>query len=173
MTGKLKSRMQFDRSQVKLMIKFLKTLQKKLGSELSIHFEDPAQLAVFEAKIQGLIEELIYAVYEPRGYQRTYRLLRSFRATGTGQEGTSEISVWSDPSIAPSKTDPSLSYAAFFERPDEFKTFIQPRGIGVYPINKRPFFNALVRLTEIFTKDRARLAVVEAIRNLLPKELTP
>jgi len=167
----LKARIRFNKDGLKAMLGFIRILKKRLAKVLRERFQDEIQLAVLESQVGSLLETLIYSVYEPQSYERTYALLRSFRATGTGTGDDGGFSVWSDPDIAPSKTDPSLSYAAFFEEPDEFKTFIQPRGVGVYPINKRPFFNALTKLTMDFSNTRAQDAVIEAILQLMPKEV--
>jgi len=171
--GNLKGRIRFDKKNLKAMLGFIGVLKKKLASTFRERFQDEVKLAVLESQVGALIESLIYSVYEPRAYERIYALLRSFTVTGTGTSVNGGFAVWSDPSIAPSETDPSLSYAAFFEEPEVFKTFIKPRGVGVYPINKRPFFNALTKLVKDFSDTRAQDAVIEAILALMPKEVQP
>jgi hypothetical protein len=158
-----------DRSSVKLHREFIRRLTtQQLPKLAKRYFERSPRGAVILARARELIQRLIYDIHPDPG-SRTGSLLDSFAVSpDEADELTGALSLFSDPDVAPSKSDPSLSYAAFFEEPEEFETFIEPAGLAEYPVNYRPFFEDLVEMMDDRIGLLGRDAVMTAIFELTP-----
>jgi hypothetical protein len=119
------------------------------------------------AAIRQVVEEEIYSIGSSTG-----RIKRSFTAEPT-DEG---VAAYSDPSVAPSKgpfksgSPEEYSYAAFFERPAEFNSFIPPRDDPSNETRYRPFMTPMVQAVKVVSTQRALKSVLSNIRAHQPRK---
>jgi hypothetical protein len=163
---------QFDKSGINAMMRYLRALEsKKFPLEIKRNFENDADLQELENSAKEIVQALVYDVWPDPG-TRTYNLLESVTtATGGDSDTDGQINLYSDPRIATAKYYPTFSYAAFFEEPEAFNTFIHPRGQADNPANFRPFFSSWVEITKQYSIEKAQQAVHEALDRLMPDAL--
>lgn len=110
-------------------------------------FESQANLGKLQTAAREIFQERVYDRYEPNTYQRTNAALESFQAAADSQASTPGISVYSDPAIATAlygNAAGGFSYAAFFEKPIEFDSFIKSfPGDDLNVVRYRPFFDVM------------------------------
>lgn len=117
--------------------------------------------------IRQVVEEEIYSIGSSTG-----RIKRSFTAAPT-EDG---VAAYSDPSVAPSKgpfssgSPEEYSYAAFFERPAEFNSFIPPRDDPSSETRYRPFMTPMVQAVRVVATQRALKSIVSNLRKHQPKK---
>lgn len=125
---------------------------KKFDSDFRELFERPSKKQ--EVKKFGLevIDRNIYAAYSPRVYERSYALRNSFSVTSDVDNNNPNIAAYFDltkrgnptahnPSGSPeAKLLPGYAYAAFFESPVEFNSFLP---VGTEPY--RPFVGDIMQ----------------------------
>ncbi len=104
------------------------------------------RLTEIEMGARKVIEEDIYNKY--KGYQGEGNIADSMTAVEDDRK-TGTTVLYSDPSVAEAKLGPQFSYAAFFEKPIEFNSFIGDEDEGLSKKRYRPFFD---QLTEMFMK---------------------
>lgn len=156
------------------MINYIEALDgSEFGEWIADYFESQGDLRKLEASVKALIKRLIYDRYSPEKYKRTFNLLRSMTVSSGNTNGEPGLTVFSDPSVSPAKFgSPDQSYAVFFEKPEEFNTFIRPAGIAEEPINYRPFVSDLYQLVKEHSEKYGSKAITKAAKNLRPKTLT-
>lgn len=111
-----------------------------------VRFESNENLEKLKLAAREVFQERVYDQYEPTTYERTYAALDSFQATRS-TDGTPGISVYSDPNIATAiagNAAGGFSYAAFFEKPIQFDSFIKAfQGDELNVVRYRPFFDVM------------------------------
>ncbi len=135
-----------------------------------------SMLAAIRRQIQQIVEDEIYRV----GWE-TGNIKESFQVDFLPER--MEMVAYSDPNIATSvgpfkDGNPSdFSYAAFFEEPEKFSSFIpSPENDPYNEIRYRPFFTPMVRVIKIFGNRSAAEALITVIKRKAPKrqqESTP
>lgn len=144
---------------------------KKFKELRNQKFVNPYNISQIQQEGMFIVRDLIYNVYQPRVYIRTYNLERSIEAADTSRK-IAQISLYSNPLIAEAKLNPGFSYAAFFEDPFGFGkgSFIKPRDeIGKH--NYRPFFQAWEKRMGEMTHKMADQATGDALEELQPDVL--
>lgn len=133
--------LKFDLSSTKRNIKLVNAIMRNFHKEfLKWMTTDETKQKLLTRALKVIIKQ-IYEKYKKGTYQRTYDLLNSFRVMSTrNPQAKANIWLYSDPRIAPSKQDSTISYAAYFEK-EEFNSFLLLHGDRVKPI--RPFFDKL------------------------------
>lgn len=110
-------------------------------------FESQPNLNKLRLSARQIFQEQVYDTYEPATYQRTYSALESFQSAGDSESPLPGATVYSDPTIATAIAGNSaggFSYAAFFEKPIEFDSFIKTQpGDDLNVIRYRPFFDLM------------------------------
>jgi len=125
---------------VKRIKRFVNHLKKYLHSRTIRSLQSPSTISMIQRLVRNFIQRTIYDAYTPRGYNRTMNLLNSFKAEAIS-DNPKGYAVYSDPSVAtPEGANKKMSYAAYFEMPEELNTFIKPAGQQSYPVNYRPFY---------------------------------
>lgn len=166
--------LKFDKKALKALIRYFKTLKSdKFPLEIKRGYEHSNNLQELEEQAKAIIQELIYDAYPDPG-TRTYDLLNSIIAIAGGRSAdskTAQINLLSDPDVASAKYYPELSYAAFFEKPGEYHTFIHPRGIPSKPDNFRPFYEVWQVMVQKYSEDLALAAISSALSKLMPQVL--
>jgi hypothetical protein len=158
-------------SNVQDMIDYMDILEGRWFEEsIRREFEESRNMSALEKKVKGIVKRLIYDRWEPESYIRTNNLLESFVVSSGNNDGDAGLVVYSDPDIAEAKlpSGPDQSYAVFFERPEEYQTFIHPRGQGEEPRNYRPFFSDLYVTTKEHTETTGSKAISKSLRELRP-----
>lgn len=155
------------------MLEFIRKLKSPLfHATIKKYYENQQNATRLRLQAQAVIQALIYDVYSPEKYKRTQRLLNSFKV-GVGESKEGSVFLYSDPDVAtPKQEDLSeFSYAAFFQRPVQFHSFLKPRKVQQFPENYRPFFSSLERLMEQFVDTYSVEAMLLAIYELMPNGL--
>ena len=147
----------------------------ELHEEIKLRYEDGTLTNNLEKKAKAIVKRLIYDRYSPGDpSQRSFRLLNSITVS-TGNNEDDDIAglvLYADPAVSPAKIgDADQSYAAFFERPEEFKTFIKPRGIADEPVNFRPFYDKLKELVNRYAEVNGSRAIHNALKALQPTSI--
>jgi hypothetical protein len=110
-------------------------------------FESKENLERLKLSARAVFQERVYDAYEPATYERTYAALDSFQAAQDTRASTPGISVYSDPSIATAiagQAAGGFSYAAFFQKPIQFDSFIKAfPGDELNVVRYRPFFDLM------------------------------
>lgn len=166
-------RIQLDRRNVQTLRDYIATLQSPKGYQsVKRRFESGENQRELLSRGRQIVEQHVYAAYTPKRYQRTRNLYKSVIVEAdVAKTAMGSLALFSDPQLAEAKLISGYSYAAFFIEPEEFSTFIPPRGVARAPINYRPFFHLWERFVEKFSPQRARDAVVEGWDDLMPLEL--
>lgn len=163
------------KSNIDALIIYIDVLMSNIfAHEIKFQFENGQEIRKLEKRAKDIVKRLVYAVYEPEKYKRTYRLLQSITVSSGNNEADiiAGIVLFADPSVSGAKIGSSdESYAAFFERPEEFNTFIHPRGQAQEPENFRPFFNKFKELMQEFVDRHGKKSIHRAIKSLQPKEV--
>jgi len=135
------------------------------------NFESGPRVVDIEALAKQIIATNIYQKSkDPES--STGNLYDSFKVEADKSEGEgAALSLYSDPDIATAWGNPAWSYAAFFEEPEAFKTFIPPKAKKKAPENYRPFFAALVKMMQMRIPRHAIMAVFDAIVAACPPGL--
>lgn len=127
----------------------------------------PARLNKLIQMARRVVQEEIYS-YE--NYEGQGKIAQSASATGT-EEG---FALYFDPMISGAKGPVSsgnlqeFSYAAFFEKPLEFNSFIKPRDV-LAPNRYRPFMEPLAQGTQEISEQNAIAAIREAMKIKKPR----
>lgn len=127
------------------------------------------------ASARSIVDEYIYAFNTSD--RTTGRIKKSFTAKALDTDEVSEVAVYSDPSVAPSKGpfesgDPAkFSYAAFFEDP-KFNTFLPPKDNPFDTRRYRPFFKPMTEAQHLIQRQLAFRTIVQTIRRRMPRSLT-
>lgn len=161
-----------EKKRIKLLMKYIRSLNStRFYAAVRTKFESEIEQRVLERQARLVIQELIYNVYSPKKYIRTYALIRGVRTAADRQGRVGGLVIYSDPTISPSKLNPSLSYITFFQKPVEFKSFIQPRGQRDIT-NYRPFVGRLQALMRRHSNQSARRAYREVMEEMMPRQLS-
>lgn len=173
---RVKISLQYDKHTILAMIAYFEALlSDKFPVETKNKFESAAGLDILEQKAREIVENLIYDAYpDPGG--RTFDLLNSVMVIkgGIGSQieyKTGQVNLLSDPEVASAKYHPTMSYLAFFEKPEEYNTFIHPRGVASNPVNFRPFFSTWTKMVQQHTEKMAIEAINTTLDNLMPNIL--
>jgi hypothetical protein len=166
-------RLQFDRRSIQTLRQYLADIQSPRGYQsVKKRFESHENQKQLLSRGRQIVEQHVYSAYAPKRYQRTRNLYKSVVVEiDVAKTAMGSMALFSDPQLAEAKLIPGYSYAAFFIEPEEFSTFIPPRGIAKAPINYRPFFQLWERFAERFIPQRACEAVVEGFDDIMPLEL--
>lgn len=130
----------------------------------------PARLQKLVNMARQVIHEEIYS-YE--NYQGEGKITESAAATGT-DDG---LALYFDPLISGAKGPVSsgnlqeFSYAAFFEKPIEFNSFIKPRD-AMTPNRYRPFMAPLEQGMQDSSEQNAMQAIRESMKIKKPRFLS-
>lgn len=161
-------RLNFDTKNTKKNMMLVRHVMKHFHEKfLKWMTQDKIKSKLLKDAMQVIMQE-IYEKYTEQTYVRTWNLLHSFKVAHSRKpDAEAHIWLYSDPKVAPSKEDPSLSYAAYFEKP-EWHTFLFNRGQEVQPI--RPFFDKLVEAFDMVIHTRildfAEKALMEIERSI-------
>jgi hypothetical protein len=115
-------------------------------------------------EIRKIVTEEIYDVYEPKVYERTNNLYRSFKVAVL-DEILADMAVFSDPTTAPAKlgNDGTRSYGAFFERPQSVSHSFIPDTAEPW----RPFAGEIINFLNRFATPAVMKAWVNTAKNKL------
>lgn len=124
-------------------------------------FESQPNLDKLRLSARQIFQERVYDAYEPSTYNRTYSALESFQSARDSDSSLPGAAVYSDPAIATAisgNSAGSFSYAAFFEKPIEFESFIKTfPGDELNVVRYRPFFDVMTaehnRVSEQINKE--------------------
>lgn len=155
-----------DKTHIDALRQYYADLRSKFKEQRNTKYVNPYNVSQIQAEGVFIVRDLVYAVYQPRTYIRTYNLERSIQAADTSNKIAS-ISLYSNPQIAEAELNPGFSYAAFFQEPIEFNTFIKPRG-SVSIVNYRPFFQAWEKRMDEMTSKMADQATGDTLQELQP-----
>ena len=139
--------------------------------DLKKEFTRSTNLTFIRATVQQVVEDEIYSIGMETG-----NIKRSFDAVPSpGNE--IEITVFSDPSVATSKgpfysgNPEDFSYAAFFEKPADFNSFIPSTDGDLHnSIRYRPFMTPMVNSIYAPTHTAALYAFMAIIKRKLPRK---
>lgn len=170
--AKVKLKFKIDeKKRVRLLIKYIRRLEStKFYAAAREKFEAEQELRVLERQARLLIQELIYSVYSPRKYVRTYSAIRSVKTSANRQGRVGGIVIYSDPAVAPAKLLPGLSYITFFQKPKEFKSFIKPRKQRTI-VNYRPFVGRLQSIMRRHSRALAARSYLQTLEEMMPPQL--
>lgn len=139
---------------------------EKFYSDFKQQFERPEVLERVQGLARIIITTDIYNAYSPTSYERTFNLLQSFLAVADDGE-TANVTLYSDPQIAPAKLLPDHSYAEFFD-PKSSKPSFLSRTIGAAAI--RPFVDNLLVMLEQELPEEAIRSYEETMKRNLPPQ---
>ena len=160
-----------EKKRVKLLINYIKKLQSdRFFAEVRRKFEAQDEQRTLERQSRLIIQELIYNVYQPKKYRRTYSAIRSIKVATARQGQSSELIIYSDVLVAEAKLNPGLSYITFFQKPIQFNSFIKPRNQRSV-VNYRPFAGRLEALMRRLSRQSANSAYFNTIKEFMPPQL--
>ena len=137
-------------------------------------FSSQTRNEALRKNVRDLIDVLIYQAYVPFDYQRTYALKDSFMVeAGTPKDPMLPgVTVYSDVSVATAISGDAkgeFSYAAFFEKPVKWGSFIKEYDGDIFgPIRFRPFMEELSAFIQSENENSAIHALVMAFKKRIP-----
>ena len=144
---------------------------REFNDDLKSFFERERSLLNIRTIVQSVIENEVYKYGTEEG-----RIKRSFKVIAV-EDDKPKIVVISVPMIAPSvgpfkSGDPNdFSYAAFFEKPIEFDSFIDRENDNKYAKSRfRPFMDIMARVVKDYVTEDALHAATFKLRQKLPRK---
>lgn len=178
------SRIQFKKTNTRSLLPAKRWLDYLLSDAFYARFkrlfQQGKRIGRVTQEAQRIIEEIVYIPeFEGQTYKRSYALLRSFIAEA-GVSDNASIVLYSDlnnprgnstawnpegsPLAVTGASKGRFSYAAFFEKPEEFKSFI-PQDREPH----RPFMGILISFISTYLSQEAETVMRAAIAHKMPR----